>query len=93
MPTSLRLNNLLKYILVFLFIFLNGSFLVSNDIIPSTFVIILWIALFSIGIFQVRRIDFHVSLFLLLILLLFWVSVIINENDYLPYLKITVSFL
>ena len=79
-------------LILFMLLFLNGSFVVANNIISSNATILLWLSTAFLIVYKLRCVRYSKLLFLFVMLLSLWLSTILNGEEIRISILVTVSF-
>lgn len=83
------------FVVVLLILFLTGSALTTKDILNNAVTILLWLLCTALIVFMPGNFNFGYKRLVLLaaILLLMFISSVVNDNNYLMFIKIAVSII
>lgn len=79
-------------LIVFLIVFLSGSYVVTNGLVPSFAIIVSWIVLFIAFFLKIKKIDFRIIVAFVLLSSLMFISDLVNNEDMLVTFKAIFSF-
>lgn len=79
-------------ILIFLALFLSGSYVVTNNIVSSGLTIVLWSFLLLLTFYKFRKFNTYVLFIFLALILIIFVSSLINGADFFVFGKNLFSF-